>query len=218
VSQPGQRSAQCCAPGPLDAKLGEFWAKNPWDIVKEGHNLSAFERKRTWINRGGKDFIDVSYLSGTDNDGDGRSVIGCDFRNNGKMDLIVRNVGGGALWIYENDFPTRHYLEVSLRGKKSNRLGIGARVTAELGSTTEGHARQVVREVFSPNSYASQGPSRVHLGLADNPRVDRLTIQWPSGRTQVLENVAADRHIVIDEDKDGEAAIEVVVPGRTIRP
>src|SRR5262249_56188541 len=90
---------------------------NPWDIVSFGHNLSAFERNRTWMNVGGKNFLDVSFLTGADSDGDGRSVVACDFRNNGRLDLIVRQAGGGPLLLFENNFPQRHYLKVSLRGR-----------------------------------------------------------------------------------------------------
>jgi hypothetical protein len=212
VSQPKNRSAKIKAPGPLDKKLREFWAETPWDIVQEGHNLSAYERKRSWINLAGKGFLDISYLSGADNNGDGRCVIGCDFRNNGQMDLVVRQVGGGAFLLYENRFPERHYLELSLRGTKSNRLGIGARLIAEVAG------RQIVRELFPHNTFGSQAPCRAHFGLADDSKVDRLTIRWPSGAQQVLRDVAADRHIVVEEGKEGHDAITTVVPGQLIRP
>jgi hypothetical protein len=48
--------------------------------------------------------------------------------------------------------------------------------------------------------------------------VDSLTIRWPPGRVQVLTHVRADRHIVVDEGRDGGAAVETVVPGRTVAP
>src|SRR5207253_8897709 len=128
-------------PGEVDKSLGEFWVENPWDIVKKGHNLSAFERNRTWMNVDGKGFLDVSFLSGADSDGDGRSVVAGDFRNIGRLDLMVRQVGGGPLLLYENHFPQKHYLKVTLRGTHSNRLGIGARLTAMV------NGRQLVREM-----------------------------------------------------------------------
>jgi hypothetical protein len=191
---------------------------NPWDIFKNGHNLSCYERNRTWMNVGGSSFLDVSFLTAADSDGDGRCVVAADFRNNGRQDLIVRQVGGGALLLFENQFPQRHYLEVSLRGKagppgaSSNRLGIGARLVAEV------QGLQLVRELYPVNSYRSQAPNRVHFGLADATRVERLTIRWPSGKVQVLRDVAADAHIVVDEAKEGSDAIETVVPGQTIQP
>jgi hypothetical protein len=212
VSQPGKRAAHSPAPGPLDPELKEFWTENPWDITSEGHNLSAYERKRTFMNLAGKGFLDVSFLTGTDNDGDGRSVIACDFRNNGQQDLVVRQVGGGVLLMFENHFPRRHYLEVSLRGKRSNRLGIGARLTARVGG------RQIVREVFPADTFASQAPLRAHFGLGDVVNVDKLTIRWPSGVVQQLSDLAGDRHIIVDEEVEGPGAVQTVVPGRPVPP
>jgi hypothetical protein len=192
--------------------LGEFWSESPWDIVTKGHNLSAYERKRMWMNVRGHSFLDVSFLSGTDNDGDGRSAIAADFRNNGRLDLVVRQSGGGPLLIYENNLPQRHYLEVSLRGTQSNRLGIGARLTAVVNGQTR------VRELYPANSFRSQAPCRVHFGLGGADRVERLTIRWPGGSEQVLADLAADRHILVEQGKQGPEAVETVVPGTPLRP
>jgi hypothetical protein len=212
VSQPCDRACKIPVPGRVDKSLGEFWVENPWEIVKHGHNLSCFERKRTWLNIRGSNFLDLSFLTGADNDGDGRSVVAGDFRNNGRQELLVRNCGGGALLLYENNFPQRHYLKVSLRGHKSNRLGVGARLRAVV------KGQQLVREMFPINSYRSQMPNLVHFGLGDARRVERLEIRWPSGKVQVLRDLEADRHIVVDEGKPPAEAVETVVPGETIAP
>ena len=170
-------------PGKIDDELKEFWVENPWEIVKSGFNLSAYERNRTWMNIGGSNFLDVSFLTGTDSDGDGRCVVAGNFSNNGRQDLIVRQAGGGSLLMFENNFPQRHWLEVSLRGRQSNRLGVGARLTA----TANG--RKIVREMFPINSYRSQMPNRAHFGLAEATKVESLEIRWPSGKTQVLKDL-----------------------------
>lgn len=212
MSQPCNRNSNVKQPGAVDERLNEFWVGNPWEIAARGHNLSAFERNRVYLNQGGRRFLDASHVSGADSDGDGRSVVAADFRNTGMPDLIVRQAGGGALLLYENRLPPARHLTVTLRGSASNRRGIGARLTAEVGGRT------IVRELFPSGGYFSQAPAQVHFGLAADTKVDKLTIRWPSGRVQVLTGVAADRHVVIDESKEGEAAIETVVPGRTIAP
>ncbi len=200
------------APGQLDPTLGEFWVSNPWNILKEGHNLSAFERSRTWLNLHGQGFLDVSYLSGADDDGDGRSVVAADFRNIGRLDLVVRKSGGRPLQLYENNFPQRHYLKVTLRGTRSNRQGVGARLVADVAG------QHLVREMYPLNSFQSQAPNIVHFGLGEHDRVDRLTIRWPSGEEQVLTDLTGDRHVVVEEGKQGPAAVETIVPGQPIRP
>lgn len=208
MSHPFDRGATIPQPGEIDEKLNEFWVDSPWKI-QNSHNLSAFERNRTFLNVSGRHFVEISYLAGTDSDGDGRSVVAADFKNNGQPDLVVRQVGGGSLLLYENRFPKRHYLKVSLRGTQSNRLGIGARLIARVGD------RQIVRELFPVNSFRSQMPSHVLFGLGDADHVDSLSIRWPSGQEQELTNLAADRHVVVEEASD---QVETVVPGHTIAP
>ena len=181
------------APGKVDSELREFWVEDPWQIMAMGHNLSAYERKRAFLNARGKTFLEISHLTGADNDGDGRSVVAADFFNTGRLDLIVRQVGGGSLMLYENHFPQKHFLKVSLRGHTSNRQGIGARITAVAGNLTQ------TREMYPYNTYRSQAPNIVHFGLGDADRVERLAIRWPSGKVQELIDVKADRHIVVDE-------------------
>jgi hypothetical protein len=217
VSQPSDRAATIPAPGALDNSLGEFWVENPWDIVDQGHNLSAFERNRVFLNVQGKSFLDISYLSGADDDGDGRSIVAADFRNTGQMDLLVRQAGGdppdgGTLLLYENHFPKKHYLHVSLNGHKSNRLGIGAKLIAEV------KGQKIYRDLYPINSYRSQMLSQVHFGLGDATQIDKLTIRWPSGKEQVLTNLDGDRHILVDEDKEGESAIRTYTPGEVMKP
>jgi enediyne biosynthesis protein E4 len=212
VSQPCNRGADVPLPGKLDPSLKEFWVTNPFQIGSAGHNLSAFERNRMFLNVKGEAFLEVSHLSGTDSDGDGRSVVAADFRNCGMLDLIVRQAGGGPLLLYENHLPPKPHLTVSLRGRQSNRQGVGARLTAVV------RGQQIVRELFPANGYRSQAPNQVHFGLGDSDTVDTLTIRWPSGKVQVLTGVKGNRQIVVDEGKDGPDAIETVVPGRTIQP
>jgi enediyne biosynthesis protein E4 len=217
VSQPFDRKARIPRPGELDKSLKEWWVENPWDIPAEGKNLSCYERKRIYMNTNGGNFLEVSHLTGgADSDGDGRSIVAGDFSNNGRLELALRQVGGDSFLLFENHFPQRHYLEVTLRGKPtpgkiptSNRQGIGARLIAEV------NGRQIVRELFPANSFSSQTSLVVHFGLADDSKVDRLVIRWPSGTEQVLVNVPGDQHIVVEE---GSLEFERVVPGQTNRP
>jgi len=199
-------------PGKIDRNLKEFWSENPWQIVSEGHNLSAYERDKTWVSVKGKQFLDLSYFMATDSDGDGRGAVAGDFRHTGQMDLLVRGVSGGPVVLYENQIPARSYLTVNLRGTKSNRLGVGARLVAHAGDLT------VVRELYPSNGYRSQMPSQVHLGLDKAQKIDRLVINWPSGETQVLTDLAVNRHVLITEGRQGKDAVEVIVPGKTFEP
>src|SRR5262245_29053624 len=128
------------------------------------------------------------------------------------LDLIVRQAGGGSLLLFENRLPRRNYLIVSLRGRASNRQGVGARLTAVV------RGQQLVRELYPANGYMSQAPNLVHFGLSDADAAERLTIRWPSGKVRESTDEKGNRHIVVDEEKSGSAAVTPVVPGQIIEP
>ncbi len=207
MSQPFDRGCEVPAPAKLDESLDEFWSSNPFKVSNK-HNLSGYERNRTYLNVGGRNFVDISYITGTDSDGDGRSVVPMDINHDGRQDLVVRQAGGGPIKLYKNEFPQKHWLKVSLRGVQSNRLGIGARLVVTAGE------RKVVRELYPANTYFSQAPALVHFGLGDAASVDNLTIRWPSGKEQKLGNLAADRHIII---REGEDVAHTITPGQPIK-
>jgi len=86
-----------------------------------------------------------------------------------------------------------HWLGVRLRGTRSNRDGIGARLQVTAGGRTlHNHATTSV-------GYASSSEPVVRFGLGDETAADRVEIRWPSGRVQALENVAGDRVIEVTE-------------------
>ena len=105
------------------------------------------------MNVDGKGFLEVSFLSGADNDSDSRSVLALDLKKPGQLDLVVRQVGGGPFKFYENQLPEASYLKVSLRGVMSNRLGIGAKLKAYVDG------QQIVRDLQPINTYRSQHPA-----------------------------------------------------------
>jgi len=80
-----------------------------------------------------------------------------------------------------------------LRGKKSNRQGIGARVTLETA------AGRQVREVKAGGGYLSSSDPRVHFGIGKESSVGRVLIRWPSGQVQEVRDVKPGRYMTIEE-------------------
>ena len=193
MSQPFDTNAATPALREIDRSAGEFWVSNPWEFAIRRENLSGYERNAVFLNLGNARFANIGHLTTADNNGDGRTAIGCDITGDGRPELFVRQAGGGPLRIYRNRFPPAHYLTVSLQGSPSNRQGIGARVIAHLDKTT------IRRELFPVANFLSQAPARLTLGLGQADRIGRLEIRWPSGTVQILKNVAVDRHLVIKE-------------------
>ena len=64
----------------------------------------------------------------------GRGLAIWDYDNDGKMDVLVVDSKGGPLLLHNDAIGAGHWLEVKLTGTKSNRDGIGATVTAKMGS------------------------------------------------------------------------------------
>ena len=56
-----------------------------------------------------------------------------------------------------------------------------------------------MREVNNVASYESSNDVRVHFGLAQAKIIDRLTVYWPSGKVQVLQNVKVNQQLIVDE-------------------
>ncbi len=179
--------------------------ENPFLFGGVGYNLSAYERNRVYLNVEGVDLDDISAVTGADSDGDGRAVVAADFNGDGREDLLVRQAGGGPLLLFENRFPKRHWLKVSLRGTRSNSHGIGARLVAAVAG------RNIVRELYPVNGFMAQGPAYAHFGLGTATQVDDLMVRWPSGLIERFKDVKADQHLVLTEPE------ETVAPARAGR-
>jgi enediyne biosynthesis protein E4 len=112
-----------------------------------------------------------------------------DFDGDGRLDIVVLVLGASAeLW--HNESPSQNrWLDVRLIGTKSNRDGIGARVTVG----------QQVRTMTTAVGYASSSYGGVHFGLGGRTDTVRVEIQWPSGSRQVVEGVKTNQVFEIKE-------------------
>jgi hypothetical protein len=122
----------------------------------------------------------------------GRGSAVADFDNDGDLDIAVSN-SGGPLQLLRNDGEHGGWIGFVLRGKKSNRQGIGARVTIE----TE--AGRQVREVKAGESYLASSDPRVHFGLGKSTAIKRVTIRWPSGIVQEVAGARPGRYNPVEE-------------------
>ena len=117
----------------------------------------------------------------------GRGAAFGDLNNDGWVDVITTSLGEAPKF-YLNRGGELHWLTITLRGKRSNRDGFGARVLVN-GQT---------RFATASGSYLSSNDKRLHFGLGTAETAD-IEIRWPSGIQQVLRGVKANQFIVIEE-------------------
>ena len=97
-------------------------------LIRNGHSFSGRERHCCFLNTGGRQFANVSAISGLDLVDDGRAAACVDWDQDGDLDLWLSNRTGPQVRFLRNDVPTsHHYLAVRLIGRTCNRDAIGAR-------------------------------------------------------------------------------------------
>jgi len=116
-----------------------------------------------------------------------------DIFNNGNIDVVILNVGEPPTLLLNMNQSSNHRVLFHLIGTRSNRVAIGARVTVHASGTTQ------FDEVRSGGSYLSQNDLRLHFGLGSVATMDSVEVRWPSGKIEVLKDVAADKIYTIVE-------------------
>jgi hypothetical protein len=143
------------------------------------------ERPILYRNAGNGRFDDISEKSGPGllERRSSRGLAIGDIDNDGSIELLINNQNEPPSLLRNARTPPGNWIILDLRGSRSNRSAIGAKVRL----TASGHTQ--VDEVRSGSGYLSQNDLRLHFGLGRSRRVDRLQIHWPSGARQVLEDL-----------------------------
>ncbi len=123
----------------------------------------------------------------------GRGLAAADFDNDGNVDFVIENLDGQPLLLRNPGVKGAHWVTFELAGVKSNRLALGARVTVRAGGLTQ------MDEVRSGGSYLSQSDLRVHFGLGAAAKIDAVEVRWPTGKVEVLKDLAVDRIYAVME-------------------
>ena len=192
----------------FDGDLDLFFANgHVYPDRLEGQDKITFrQRPQLYLNDGDGTFEEVVASEGPLTDSlVARGAAYADYDRDGDLDvLLTENNGPAHLW--RNDTDGGGFLRVVLRGRESNRSALGARVEVVAG----GHRQE--RRVRTGSSYLSVLDRAAVFGLGAAVSVDTLRVVWPSGREEVVEGVAANREVVVEE---GEGIIDVrPLPGR----
>ena len=150
-------------------------------------------------NNGQGKFIDISKRSGNGMAVklSSRGAAFDDLDNDGDLDVVILNSRREATILRNDTANDNHWIQIRLRGTKTNRDGVGARVTVTTGDLKQ------VDEACSGRGYQSHYGTRLHFGLGDHDRVDRIEVRWLGGQVDVVEKVPVDQILTITEG--GEA-------------
>ena len=164
--------------------------------------MSRLEPNRFFHNNGNGTFSDLTLYVGFARPGNkGHGVAFVDIDNDGDLDIFAQLGGhypGDHAYnaFYRNlKGNQNNWLEVELRGVKSNRFAVGAQLTVKAGGLL------VYREVKGSEGFGATSPYRQHFGLGKQTKIDSLEIRWPSGVKQTFRDLDVNHIIAVREDE-----------------
>jgi len=165
--------------------------------VEKFHLGSEFKEPRVlYHNNGNGTFTDVSASAGPGitASSSARGLAVGDLWNDGRLSVVINNMNDKPSLLVNSVRSPNHWIAFKTLGTRSNRDGIGARITVSIGK------RKMIDEVRSGSSYVSQSDIRVHFGLGSATKVDSVEVRWPSGLIEQYDDLPVDR---IDSLKEG---------------
>lgn len=189
--------------GAMGANFGDINSDSYLDIylATGAPQMGRLERDALFRNNGDGTFTDATAALGLGNIGKGHGVTFGDIDTDGDVDIYVP-VGGafiGDQWhnlFYRNSGTGNNYLTLKLVGVKSNRDGIGAKVTLRMGDDI------IYREVSGGCGFGSTNSLSLEIGLGRHTKVDTLEIIWPSGQVDTYRNLSVNQKLVVTEGKE----------------
>ncbi len=131
----------------------------------------------------------------------GRGLAVGDLWNDGRLSIVISNMHARPSLLVNQVAYENHWVGLDLVGTRSNRDGLGARVTLQVGP------RLLVDEVRSGSSYNSSSDLRVHFGLGRADEIEYVEIRWPSGLVERFDELAVDTIHTLTEGS-GQAVVE----------
>jgi hypothetical protein len=124
-----------------------------------------------------------------------RGLAIADFWNDGRQLAVINDMDDKPMLLVNLAANANHWLGVALQGTRSNRDGIGARITV----FAAGH--KWMQELRSGSSYLSSNDLRLHFGMGTSASIDRIEVLWPSGLAEQFPGGASDRFVALTEGK-----------------
>ncbi len=175
--------------------VGRRLGKRGGALINIGNgSLNGRENNVLFRNNGEGRFTEVAFVNGADRIEDGRGLAIFDYDQDGRLDIALRNFRMPATLLRNRGTETgSHWVRFDLVGTKSNRDAIGARIRLRTGDQRQ------TRIVSAGSGYLSSSSKRLHFGLGSSSKIDEVEIEWPSGQTTLLRDLAVDQAYSITE-------------------
>lgn len=157
--------------------------------VDKYHLGSGYQEPRLlYHNNGNGSFSDVSPAAGPGINAvsSARGLAVGDLWNDGRLSALISNMNAKLSLLVNAVRSDNHWISFKTVGTRSNRDGIGAKITVKVGKRT------LVDEVRSGSSYISQSDLRVHFGLGSATKIDSVQVRWPSGLVERFDSLTLD--------------------------
>ncbi len=179
--------------------------ENGWNalnqLIRGDFSWSGREPNVFYMRRGRR-YYDFSGVSGLDCADDSRAFAITDLDGDGNLDILLKSRLAPQVRAFRNNATGgRRSIAFDLRGARSNRDAIGARVEVECAGA------RTVKFLQAGSGFLSQHTKRMHFGLGEAKAADKVVIRWPSGLVQRFEGLAAGYRYQIEEGSDKIQAI-----------
>ena len=150
----------------------------------------------------------MARATGADSRRDARGVAAADLDRDGRVDLVIANNNAAPTILMNRLAAAGHWVELELKGSRSNRDAVGAAVRLTAGGKT------MSRTVEAGSGYSAQSAHLLHFGLADAVELEALEVRWPSGVTEQLVGDDLKELVPIDARSElGEGGVGPLAAG-----
>jgi hypothetical protein len=179
------------------------------EVDKNNLGSNYEEPRNLYHNMGKGNFADISASAGPGitSVASSRGLAVGDLWNDGRISAVVSNMNGAPSLLVNQVRSPNHWIAFRTVGVKSNRDGIGAKISVRVGTRT------LVDEVRSGSSYDSSSDARVHFGLGVAAKVEDVQVRWPSGPIERFQHLAVDSIHTLKEGSGAPVAEEKKLPG-----
>lgn len=190
--------------GRVESEAGTQW-----------HSFSGHERNCYFHNLHGRAFRDESTLSGLDQVADSRAFVVWDYDHDGAADIGLVNANYPLLNLYRNQArdvsgtaARGHFVALRFHGGNTTgqpRRDLSARDAYGATVRIEAGGLKLLREHRCGEGFAAQNSATLLVGLGEASRIERLSVRWPSGRTDTWQDLPVDQLLELHETPDTSA-------------